>query len=350
MNGTELALRLLACSQALLLVAAVTLSRVAGRAPAILLGCGIAAYLAMPIAAWHGTPPAVLLLPVLLSHAIPVALWFTIRAWLDDEESLHSTALVVAATYLALAMVGFLLSPSRGAFSQFTYTLVQVAKLGFVVAAIQLCWRDAQGDLVELRRMWRRRIGLGLAGIAAAVIIVELATGGSPPTWLEGVAMALFFLVLLGFNAALTRTGIVGWLTPNGKPRLATVSSDRDIPQTGNETLLDALEQAMRTDRVYADPELRIGTLAARLGVREYVLRRAINGDLGERNFNRFVNRYRIDEASTRLHETPRLPVLTIALDVGFRSLSAFNRAFREHHGMTPSAFRTNLPGKTEKT
>ena len=352
MTGPELTLRLLACSQALLIVATLALARVPGRAPAVILACGIAAYFAIPIASWQAVPPAVLLLAVGLSHGIPAALWFTIRAWLDDEEDLHSTALVIAAAYLALAMGGFLLAPSSDAFDMFTDTLPQLVKLGFVVAAIRVCWRDARGDLVELRRTWRRRIALGLAVLTAAVIVIELATGGSPPQWLESTAMALFFVVLLGFNAALTRTGTTSWLTPDSVRQLsaAVVNRNSESPPPGNEDLLVALEQTMSTDRAYADPELRIGTLAARLGVREYVLRRTINGALGERNFNRFVNRYRIEEASRRLRETARVPVLTIALDVGFRSLSAFNRAFREHHGMTPTAFRGVSMSKTEKS
>ena len=79
---------------------------------------------------------------------------------------------------------------------------------------------------------------------------------------------------------------------------------------------------------------------ASRLKVPEYQLRRTLNQNLGYRNFNQFINRCRIEEAARRLRSEPRTPVLTIALDVGFRSISSFNSAFRSHFQDSPSAYR----------
>jgi AraC-like DNA-binding protein len=71
-------------------------------------------------------------------------------------------------------------------------------------------------------------------------------------------------------------------------------------------------------------------------------LRRLINQALGHRNFNSFVNRYRIAEAKAALCDPQQaeVPVLTIALDAGFSSLGPFNRAFKAETGMTPTEFR----------
>ena len=63
-------------------------------------------------------------------------------------------------------------------------------------------------------------------------------------------------------------------------------------------------------------------------------------GSRGRRNFNQFINRYRVEEAARRLVDEPRTPVLTIALDVGFRSISSFNTAFRAHYRKTPTDYR----------
>ena len=44
--------------------------------------------------------------------------------------------------------------------------------------------------------------------------------------------------------------------------------------------------------------------------------------------------------------ETRHLPVLSIVLDMGYRSLSPFNKAFKDIMGMTPSEYRNrNRPG-----
>ena len=88
-----------------------------------------------------------------------------------------------------------------------------------------------------------------------------------------------------------------------------------------------------------------------RLGLPEYRLRRLINQALGYRNFNSFVNHYRIAEAKAALAD-PRqaeVPVLTIALDAGFSSLGPFNRAFKAETGMTPSEYRRLKPAKSRR-
>nr|QQZ51016.1 AraC family transcriptional regulator [Phenylobacterium glaciei] len=77
-------------------------------------------------------------------------------------------------------------------------------------------------------------------------------------------------------------------------------------------------------------------------GAAEYRLRRLINSDLGQRNFNAYLNGYRIDETKAALADRGQdsVPILTIALDAGFNSLGPFNRAFRAETGMTPTDFR----------
>ena len=98
----------------------------------------------------------------------------------------------------------------------------------------------------------------------------------------------------------------------------------------------------MTVERIYRQEGLTIGVLAARLGLTEYRLRQAINEGLGYRNFNAFLNRYRLDEARAALADPTQreVPVLTIALDAGFQSIGPFNRAFKADTGLTPTEFR----------
>src|SRR5581483_8880445 len=103
--------------------------------------------------------------------------------------------------------------------------------------------------------------------------------------------------------------------------------------------LLRRLDHLMTVERVYREEGLSIGGLAARLDVPEYRLRQAINEGLGHRNFNAFLNRYRLDDAKAALSdpEQREVPVLTIAIDAGFQSIGPFNRAFKAATGMTPT-------------
>jgi AraC-like DNA-binding protein len=106
--------------------------------------------------------------------------------------------------------------------------------------------------------------------------------------------------------------------------------------------LLRRLDHLMSVERIYRQEGLTIAALAARLDLPEHRLRQAINEGLGHRNFNAFLNRYRIDEAKAALSDASQrdVPVLTIAMDAGFQSIGPFNRAFKADTGLTPTEFR----------
>jgi AraC-like DNA-binding protein len=108
---------------------------------------------------------------------------------------------------------------------------------------------------------------------------------------------------------------------------------------------LEALRRVLDVERVYHDSELTVASLAGRVAIPEYRLRRVIHERLQYRNFNALLHRYRIDEACALLADPERrhLPILTIALTVGYNSINPFNRAFRELKGMTPSEFRARV-------
>ena len=97
----------------------------------------------------------------------------------------------------------------------------------------------------------------------------------------------------------------------------------------------------MEEGKLYTQTGLTISDLADNLSIQEYRLRRIINQQLNYRNFNQFLNNYRIEDACSRLKET-NTPVSTIALDVGYASLSVFNKAFRERYALTPTEFRNS--------
>ena len=99
---------------------------------------------------------------------------------------------------------------------------------------------------------------------------------------------------------------------------------------------------AFREGYLYREAGLTIAVLATKLGLPEYKLRAFIHQELGFRNFNAMLHVYRVAEASEILADPKKvsLPVLTIALSVGYQSITPFNNAFRALKGMTPSEFR----------
>ena len=116
--------------------------------------------------------------------------------------------------------------------------------------------------------------------------------------------------------------------------------------------LLRRLDRLMSLERIYRQEGLTIAMLAAKLDVPQHRLRQAINEGLGHRNFNAFLNRYRIDEAKAALADPSQrdVPVLTIAMDAGFQSIGPFNRAFKADTGLTPTEFRRDALAESQAT
>jgi AraC-like DNA-binding protein len=211
--------------------------------------------------------------------------------------------------------------------------------LGFVCLLLFEAWQGLAGDLVERRRRLRILFVAGGGGYLALAVVVQsfnLLLETRTPAAL--VAANLVAMLALGLLAAWTlvqsRSGT--WL------QLDAGESARARLDGPDSKVLAALKQALTADKVYREDGLTIGRLAARLQVREHVLRRVINRGLGYPNFNAFLHAFRIDEACERLAraDQEQVSVLTIALDVGYGSIGPFNRAFKQRTGMTPSAFR----------
>ena len=79
----------------------------------------------------------------------------------------------------------------------------------------------------------------------------------------------------------------------------ANVASEAVAAQDGaaDQKLVGALMRLMADERIYRHDNVSIGTLATKLSIPEYKLRRLINQRLGYRNFNVFLNEHRIAEA-----------------------------------------------------
>jgi len=333
---------------ALVLLIAAALLRDYGRLVAARLGAlfavGTAAY-AITSAAGFSPHLGAWTVPLLaLAAGNNVVFWTLSAALFDDGFRLrwwHAAlwlVLVAAGTvacFLSMAALGLALT-----LSSFVFAVLAMAQ---ALAS----WR---ADLVE----GRRRLRLFVVGASSLYIgLNTLAQLMRIPRSAPETAS------LAGAAGLLAIAGIIAWsllhvartqsLFP---PLVDTPQPSEQRPASAAEPadqgLVGALARLMTTERAYRQDGLTIGTLAQQLGLPEYRLRRLINQALGYRNFNSFVNHYRIAEAKSALAD-PRqteVPVLTIALDAGFSSLGPFNRAFKAETGTTPSEYRRLNAGK----
>ncbi len=100
------------------------------------------------------------------------------------------------------------------------------------------------------------------------------------------------------------------------------------------------LENIMKEEKPYIDPELSLNKLADSLKVNNKYLSALLNTGIGK-NFYDFINCYRIEEVKNLLKndENKNYTIEAIANKAGFKSKSSFNSAFKRHTKMTPREF-----------
>ncbi|MFD0796311.1 helix-turn-helix domain-containing protein [Maribacter chungangensis] len=117
------------------------------------------------------------------------------------------------------------------------------------------------------------------------------------------------------------------------KKAVSSVPFDNDELQE----YVSATKWAMNSDKRFTDPELSLKQLAADIDLHPNKLSWLLNNHFGK-NFNDFVNQYRIKEFQ-RLAITPEnknITLLGLAYDSGFNSKTVFNTFFKKETGMTP--------------
>lgn len=337
----DLALRSGVCMLLALLAAA--LLRDFGKQAAARLGAWFAlSALAYVVSSAPGFPLSELWGSLLAAIAVGVNLlfWLFARALFDDTFRPRPVHAALWATIVVFGLAQAI-SENHGphAAAAALGTLRSLQAVGFALAAGAQALASFPADLVEPRR--RLRIFMVAAAFAhtLATVAAAVAARGAPAPAERLADVAALAVIALVAAWSMLRVDARGVLDVAPGPVAAVRPVELDA---SDRRRLEALERLMRVERLYRQDRLSIGALAHRMGLPEYRLRRLINHGLGQRNFNVFLNRYRIDEARAALADPTQaeVPILTIALDAGFNSLGPFNRAFKADTGMTPSEWR----------
>jgi AraC-like DNA-binding protein len=218
--------------------------------------------------------------------------------------------------------------------------LPQAITLVLVSFALWKVFIVKRDDLVETRRKFRIHFVTVTGSLIFFVLAQEiLFTERNIPAVAELINSALILAGVWFFGIKLFRSGGNSFSAPQPGEK---TDAQNMVSEEIERRLTAGLADAMEREKIYARDGLSIRKLAEFLQVQEYVLRRHINSVMGYRNFNDFVNDFRIREARRILASKTedRQSIIRIALDLGFGSLAPFNRAFKERTGMPPSEFR----------
>jgi AraC-like DNA-binding protein len=200
-------------------------------------------------------------------------------------------------------------------------------------------------------------------------------TEGKLLTWAKGVMVFLLFFLVIVISTIFLEgkfynnyiylaistinvififwVGISGirqiklFISKNSSVKKKHIESDfNEIPNdksTLNKTQYKALTTLMIDENLFLEPNLSLADVSLKLKITQRNLSELIR-DESDKNFNQFVNHYRVEEAKKLLLDTSNdhLNMLGIAFDSGFSSKATFYSVFKKHTSHTPTSFKNS--------
>ncbi|ATC96452.1 AraC family transcriptional regulator [Pseudoalteromonas tunicata] len=347
---TELLIRFMALGQLALLFCLVsTKTRFNQTLARVLIAC-IAGYLIMTISndALRFTPFRGVFL--FLTELLPWVFWLFAYSLVNQTCSpakwpfWFNSLLCLALGWFAYF---FVVLQGQGWFHTFNHLMAII----LLVHIIYICAHDLADDLINERR--KHRVYLMVYG---CIYFISLASIELLNTNIKNseyftlfnallifISIGLFSIYQLKFIQHIPLITLKNSEEPNINLEQSTPPISDPVSRTFKkqyQTLLELMENGG-----FKQSNLTVKALALQLAMPEHHLRELINQELGFKNFTTFLNSYRIAAACEAFSDIDniRIPILTIALDLGYGSIGPFNRAFKEQLGITPSEFRKNI-------
>ncbi len=215
-------------------------------------------------------------------------------------------------------------------------------QLAFAVLALYWTARGWSSDLVESRRLLRWLVVSVQGGLILLIVFLENYLLSSASASYGHVQTVIVYVVSATTVVTLLMLMKFDYVAAGKVIRKVTPFVPNEHAEEAMQSEVKRFNKVFKEGRVYREHGLTIANLALKVDLPEYRLRALINKHLGYRNFNALLHEYRIEDASQMLADRSQrhLPVLTIALTVGYQSITPFNNAFRQMKGVTPTEFR----------
>lgn len=277
-----------------------------------------------------------------LSVQFPFALWMLSKSMFDDDFQWSWKFWMLLATlptihYLLYQSLG---RPGLGLSDDFRF-LPYLVSVAFIVLATTESLRNRDDDLV-LSRLRKRNVFMLFSSLLALVSVYFFFTKDPlnlPQTFelIQNSLACIFILWFFGSQFSYQN------LFPETGKAAEKIAAEKDMEK--QKRIIGKMLDIFKKDELYTREGLTISKLAEHSGEKEYLLRRAINGELGYTNFNAFLNHYRIQEACRLLKEEKekQLTFQEIAYRMGYQSVATFNRAFKKETGQTPTEYNNTL-------
>lgn len=206
------------------------------------------------------------------------------------------------------------------------YWIVQLHPLGYMIASAKLI---RQRHTTKDQMVWL----YSLPGTVLFIAITNLLYFSlNFPFYL---VTSLLLIMTTYLIIAMAFSGKLGPIINKQKEKYKNLQ----VPAAMIEDTWISLQNLLEKESLYLDQNLKLSHLSAHLDMPTHVVSMVINTRTGD-NFTNYINGLRIDNAKKKIAEDGNKKILAIALESGFSSLSAFNRAFKKHTGIIPSEYR----------
>ncbi|WP_298613042.1 AraC family transcriptional regulator [uncultured Thiothrix sp.] len=199
----------------------------------------------------------------------------------------------------------------------------------------------------DTRFLAKTAFWVGVALVVSAVVDTAVAFDF---VWYQGqhapqvlaVLHSLLILVIGGLIAWLGQATTMPPLPEESSltPETSSKTDPTDNPEQAAEyqLIVQALDQLLRVQTLYCDPDLSLNRLARKLGTPARNVSAAVNSILNC-NVSQLINAYRVECVTQQLDQSEQT-ITEIMGNCGFQTKSNFNREFRRLTGMNPSEWR----------
>ncbi len=146
------------------------------------------------------------------------------------------------------------------------------------------------------------------------------------------IVLTCYLIISMAFSGKLNAVLRV----PGKKYKNLRLSSE-EITQIWNKAWI-----LLTQDDLFLNENLKLAHLSNQLNTSQHIVSMVINTCSGK-NFSDLINSMRIERAQQKIAEEKGKKILAVALESGFTSLSAFNRAFKKNTGLKPSEYRSKI-------
>lgn len=272
------------------------------------------------------------------SVSLPVAFWLMSKALFDDNFEWNNKYWFIAIGAPVLINVLYTLNEFvANEIVDSIRFLPYLISVIFIVLVIYEALKNKDGDLV-LARIKKRNVFVLFSSFLALLSVYFFFVEDPmklPVTFgfIQNLVICVFIFLFFSSQFQYKTLFVVHPTSSNKKAHNTNVEIQKRI--------IKKLLSVFENDKQFTNEGITITQLANILNEKEYLLRQAINRELGYTNFNSFLNHYRINEACRLIQQntTKELTFQEIAFQMGYQSVATFNRAFKKETGLTPSQF-----------